>query len=63
MHYSGPLRRLLSGLSAHQQADHHRVFDPVAYEEEAMAKLYGERTGLVSASPTSPPVRPQDPGA
>lgn len=29
---------------------------PAVTEEEAASRLYGERTGTVNASPTSPPV-------
>ena len=32
---------------------------PAAIEEEAANRLYGERTGTVHASPTSPPVPPR----
>jgi hypothetical protein len=35
---------------------HYPVIDPVLAEEEAIARLYGERTGTVNPSPAQPPL-------
>jgi hypothetical protein len=57
------LRAVLGGREHHQAPR----FQPsaAAIEEEAASRLYGERTGTVNASPTSPPLskteRPRDP--
>jgi hypothetical protein len=48
------LRAMLGGREHHQAPRFEP--SPAAIEEEAASRLYGERTGTVNASPTSPPL-------
>jgi hypothetical protein len=48
-----PIARLRRPREPHHQPP---VLDPIRAEEEAMDRLYGERTGTVSACTARPPV-------
>ncbi len=50
----GALRRLARRAQRHHRADRPRV-SPVVIEEEAASLLYGQRSGMVNASPVEPP--------
>jgi hypothetical protein len=49
------LRRLASRTQRRPRPDRPRV-SPAVIEEEAASLLYGERSGMVNASPVGPPL-------